>query len=197
MVGSSFSTRTHAALENQIGFYVNNLPLVTQVHEESGLGELYAGLRDHALQVGSTPWYPLEQLIDQVGYQYDPAYTSLFNVLVEYHGKDRRTADAPPEPAGGTRAAWYEDNVPCQFDLSLEFYEHDRGLTCILLYNNALFEKSQMELFRTRLAWVAHRLVGCQDDFHRMTAGELVVENHRDTLPEINKKSDVCLEENF
>ncbi len=191
MVGSSFSTRTHSELEDQIGFYINNLPLVTNIHETQTLETLYKSIKDHTLEVSSIPWYPLELLIDQISYTYDPSFSGLFNVLVEYHEDQIHDKDAKEN----TSFINYYYNMPCQFDLSFEFHEHEKDIVCNILYNNSLFEKRHMELFVNRFRNIADQLTEYMEAFDKKKLYELKMDKEE----ELNFKSKkvISLEENF
>ncbi|QHI35405.1 Tyrocidine synthase 3 [Kordia antarctica] len=192
MVGSSFSTRTHAELEDQIGFYINNLPLVTDIQEEQTLASLYKSVKDHTLEVSSIPWYPLELLIDQITYTYDPSFSGLFNVLVEYHEDQVHDKNAKEN----TSFINYQYNMPCQFDLSFEFHEHEKDIVCNILYNNSLFEKRHMELFVNRFRNISNQLADYMDVFHQKKLHELNMDQGEENISTKPKRA-ISLEENF
>lgn len=195
MVGSSFSTRTHQELNDQIGFYVNNLPVVAKAEASLTVEAFYQQIRNTILTINTNPWYPLEKVIEDANYRYDAAYSGLFNVLIEYHSKNAGTNTAETEVF--YEEAQYTYNVPCQFDLSMEFFENDHKITCVLTYNNTLYEASQIELFKDRLVKIAEKLTESTVDFQKLTLGDLTFEECYE--PEINF-SDVLfasLEENF
>lgn len=192
MVGSSFSTRTHAELEDQIGFYVNNLPLVTDIQEEQTLALLYKSVKDHTLEVSSIPWYPLELLIDQISYSYDPSFSGLFNVLVEYHEDQVHDKNAQENISFIN----YHYNMPCQFDLSFEFHEHENDIICNIVYNNSLYDKRHMELFVNRFRNISNQLTDYMDVFHQKKLHELDMDQGEEYISAKPKKA-ISLEENF
>ena len=195
MVGSSFSTRTHEELSKQIGFYVNNLPVVANADASLTLQEFYNQLRNTILTINSNSWYPLEKVIEDANYIYDSSYSGLFNVLVEYHSKNAATNDT--ETAVFYNEPEYTYNVPCQFDMSMEFFENDHKITCVLTYNNALYEESQIELLKDRMVKIAETLTKSIDDFETLTLDTF---NYEDSYePEMNFSDALfaSLEENF
>lgn len=195
MVGSSFSTRTHEELSKQIGFYVNNLPIVNKVEASLTLQALYNQIKETVLTINSNSWYPLEKVIENANYTYDASYSGLFNVLIEYHSKDTVVGIADTEIF--YEQPQYTYNVPCQFDLSMEFFENNHKITCVLTYNNTLYEASQLELFYDRFIKIAEKITENKDDFATITLGDLSFED--DFQSEINF-SDMLLtslEENF
>lgn len=195
MVGSSFSTRTHEELSEQIGFYVNNLPVVATADASLTLQEFYNQLKNTVLTINSNSWYPLEKVIEDAKYTYDSSYSGLFNVLVEYHSKNAATNNAETEVFYNETEYTY--NVPCQFDLSMEFFENDQKITCVLTYNNALYEESQIELLKDRFVKIAETLTTSIDEFDTLTLGTF---NYEDAYEPEMSFSDALfaeLEENF
>ncbi|MEM6685489.1 MAG: condensation domain-containing protein, partial [Bacteroidota bacterium] len=191
MVGSSFSTRTHSELADQIGFYINNLPLITDIEETQTLENLYKAIKSHTFEISSIPWYPLELLIDQISYKYDPSYSGLFNVLVEYHEDQVHDKNAKENSA----FIKYFDNMPCQFDLSFEFHEHAKDIVCNILYNTSLFEKRHLELFVSRFRNIADQLTDFMEQFPQKQLHELQLDIEE--LPTFTPKKAISLEENF
>jgi amino acid adenylation domain-containing protein len=195
MVGSSFSTRTHKELSKQIGFYVNNLPVVAKAEASTSLQSFYEQLRNTVLTINSNAWYPLEKVIEDANYMYDTSYSGLFNILVEYHSKNIQTNNSEQEVKYNEPVYTY--NVPCQFDVSLEFFENDQKITCVLTYNNTLYDESYIELFKDRLVKIAEKLTESIEEFKTLTLGTFNYEESYES--EINA-SDVLLEslkENF
>ncbi|MFK7750329.1 MAG: amino acid adenylation domain-containing protein [Kordia sp.] len=195
MVGSSFSTRTHEELSEQIGFYVNNLPVVAKADASLSLKEFYSQLRNTVLTINSNSWYPLEKVIEDANYIYDASYSGLFNVLVEYHSKNATTNNSETEAFYNETEYTY--NVPCQFDLSLEFFENDQKITCVLTYNNALYDESQIELLKDRLVKIAETLTESIDEFDSLTLGTVSYEDSYEPEMDFSDALFAELEENF
>jgi non-ribosomal peptide synthetase component F len=195
MVGSSFSTRTHEELSKQIGFYVNNLPVVAEANAKLTLREFYNQIKNTVLTINSNSWYPLEKVIEDAKYTYDSSYSGLFNVLVEYHSKN--VAATITEAEAFYNEPEYTYNVPCQFDLSMEFFENDQKITCVLTYNNTLYEESQIELLKDRFVKIAETLTDRKDEFQALTLGAFDYEDAFEPEMSFSDELFASLEENF
>ena len=172
MIGSSFSTRVHSDLKDQIGFYVNNLPVITGFDDKNSLKEIYDQIKNTVFAISEYSWYPMELLIDQIGYKYDPSYSGVFNVLLDYHKQGGQAASSPA-PESYTR---YKENIPCQFDLTIEVVEKEHDLEWVISYNNSLFDDLQMEIFRERLENLIRIAVDLRQNFEDTYLAEISLE---------------------
>ncbi|WP_212003977.1 non-ribosomal peptide synthetase [Chitinophaga sp. HK235] len=170
MIGSSFSTRVHSDLNDQIGFYVNNLPVITRLNTHDALKDIYNQLKENVFTISEYSWYPMELLADKIGYHYDPAYPGVFNVLVDYH-KQSGEAAGSSSPETHTR---YRENVPCQFDLTIEVMETANGLSWVIIYNNSLFDDIRMEIFKQRLEHLTGMVADQHVNFESVSLPELI-----------------------
>ncbi|WP_046744448.1 non-ribosomal peptide synthetase [Kordia zhangzhouensis] len=195
MVGSSFSTRTHEELSNQIGFYINNLPVVAKAEACYTLKEYYEQIKNTVLTINSNSWYPLEKVIEDANYMYDASYSGLFNVLVEYHSKNTTSATSEAEVVYNETEYTY--NVPCQFDLSLEFFENDQKITCVLTYNNTVYDESHIELFKDRFLTIIEKLTSSSTDYQTTTLAEVTMEETLEPTIDLSDMLLTSLEENF
>ncbi|MCH2195462.1 non-ribosomal peptide synthetase [Kordia sp.] len=195
MVGSSFSTRTHEELTRQIGFYVNNLPVVAKAEASLSLQDFYNQIKNTVLTINSNAWYPLEKVIEDANYTYDASYSGLFNVLVEYHTKNGTTELTDEEVF--YNETQYTYNVPCQFDISLEFFENDQKISCVLTYNNTLYDESQIELLKDRLEKIAETLTQSIETLDTLTLGSFQYEETFEPDMDFSDALFASLEENF
>lgn len=190
MVGSSFSTRIHEGLEKQLGFYINNLPLVTRINPDDTLALFYQNLRDLVFSISEKSWYPLELLVDEIGYKYDAAYPGLFNVLVDYHERNGLSSENESFTS-------YRYNIPCQFDLSLECFDKADGLVCVFTYNHSLMDEIQMELFKERFLLLVEQLSTSVMDLEQLCLRDLDLDRAVTMLNPGKEKAIFSLEEGF
>lgn len=169
-IGSSFSLRTHKDVEGQIGFYVNNLPIITRFSESMTIHELYGEIKKNVTRVIASSDYPLERLIDLIGYKYDKSVVGLINVLMDLNNDvDFEITD--PD------LVLFKENVPSKFDLSFEFHELGNGLRCILNYNKNLFDRRHIELLVERLKELTRQIITRQKS--DQVLGEVSLEQPR------------------
>ncbi|MBC8757727.1 hypothetical protein H2O64_23895, partial [Kordia sp. YSTF-M3] len=75
IIGSPVAGRNHPDLENQIGFYVNNLAMRTRLDPEASFNELYEKVKHNVLSDFAHQQYPFDTLVEELGLQYDASRT--------------------------------------------------------------------------------------------------------------------------
>lgn len=154
MVGSSLSMRTHKDLENQIGFFVNNLPVLTQINDEMLLSNYYQEVAQNVRDVMKQAHYPLERLLESINYKYDKSTAGLFNVFVELANKTNQNTNTQLNEG----EIIFTENVPSKFDLAFEFFEGEQ-LTCVMNFNTDLFERRHIELLINRFLKICEAFI--------------------------------------
>ncbi len=149
-VGTASSGRDHRDLENLVGFLVNTVVLRSHVDPDMSYAELLARLKETVLEAFAHQDVPFERLVEAVGTARDTSRTPLVQAMVVLQ-------NAPGEPARlpGVRTA--EHPVPREaapFDLTVEFFETDGGLTARVGYSTALFDEATIARFAGHLTTV-------------------------------------------
>lgn len=194
MVGSSFSTRIHPDLENQIGFYVNNLPLVSEINENLNIKDFYFNVKENLLNVLKHRLYPLESVIDQVDYRYDKSKPGLFNVLVEYHRKDNNDITKINDNSFSEgEVILLRESTSNKFDIAIEFIDTGKDLTCLINYNKDLFDHKNIDLLRERMVSLSNKLISTSNGD---LLGKVRDFDFRDHLV-IQENLDFATQENF
>jgi amino acid adenylation domain-containing protein len=148
LVGTSIAGRDHIDLENQVGFYLNNVALITEVDAEDRLVDYYDRVKSTVTGALLHQRYPLELLIEEIDYKMDPSRPGLFNVLIELHNE-----------SGDLPQARFEDIVITEytagsrishFDLIFDFQEVNGTLACSIVYCTDLFDKTEIHLMKDR-----------------------------------------------
>ncbi|MDD5286416.1 MAG: amino acid adenylation domain-containing protein [Desulfuromonadaceae bacterium] len=81
VVGSPVAGREHPDLENQIGLYLNTLPLKDRVSGEESFVALLDRVRIGAMEAFAHQYYPFDRLLEDLGIERDPARNPLFDVM--------------------------------------------------------------------------------------------------------------------
>ncbi|MFF8593580.1 amino acid adenylation domain-containing protein, partial [Streptomyces sp. NPDC015220] len=149
-VGTASSGRDHRDLENLVGFLVNTVVLRSHVDPGMSYAQLLARLKETVLEAFAHQDVPFERLVDAVGAARDTSRTPLVQAMVVLQ-------NAPGEPVRlpGVRAV--DHPVPREaapFDLTVEFFETDQGLTARVGYSTALFDEATIARFAGHLTTV-------------------------------------------
>jgi len=179
MVGSSFAVED-TTQEKQ---YVHQLPVVTNINEESTLDDLYEALRNHYNDVKDNATYPLSVLMNQLGLNTTANYSGLFNILVDYYKEDGMLSKT--------------SSTINPYDMSLEFVDDGSTIDCIVTYNTSLFDEIQMALFLNRLEVISEQLVDYSDNFELKSLKNLSLDANEEVQQTLQDKLAFSLEENF
>ncbi|MFC4634983.1 amino acid adenylation domain-containing protein [Dokdonia ponticola] len=179
MVGSSFAVED-AIQEKQ---YVHQLPVVTNINEESTLDDLYEAFRNHYNDVKDNATYPLSVLMNQLGLNTNTNYSGLFNILVDYYKEDGMLSKT--------------SSTINPYDMSLEFVDDGSTIDCIVTYNTSLFDEIQITLFINRLEVISEQLVDYSDTLELKFLNDLSFDANEEVQKTLQDKLAFSLEENF
>ncbi|GCE45204.1 amino acid adenylation domain-containing protein [Thermosporothrix hazakensis] len=141
VIGSPIANRPRPELADLIGFFVNTLPLRTDLSGDPTFLELLERVRETCLAAYTHQDVSFEQILDALDWPRNPLYTPLFQVLfVLQHAPLTNVAlsDVVCEAVPlGSKAA--------QFDLSLFCEETDNGMHITFEYDTDLFKPATIE----------------------------------------------------
>ena len=130
VVGIPIAGRRHGAVDRVIGFFVNTLPLRSELGGQRRFDQFLTHVRDKALAAYQHQDVPYERLAAMANGPHD----ELFRVTFSYQG-NRLDLQLPGLDAERLRLG----TATCKFDLSLEIEQTADGLRAILRYSRDLF----------------------------------------------------------
>ena len=142
IVGTPVAGRTHPELEQQIGCYINMLPLRSALRPTDSLAEMLAQLRQGVTEAFEHQEYPFDRLVEDLGLPRDESRHPVFGAMLILHNTDQGLLGLD-----GLRVSKFADcRTGCKLDLNVEFLEdHDKGTLEILVeYDEALFTAQTM-----------------------------------------------------
>jgi amino acid adenylation domain-containing protein len=144
IVGTPMAGREHDELYNQIGFFVNTLPLRTKLDSSDTVDLLLRKVKENTLNAYKYQLYPFDLLVDDLNLKRDLSRSALFDVTVEYQ-KQEAFVSRPKSMANGTIANYPIEFQVSKFDLTFSFTESDDRLSLSVIYNTDLFQKASIE----------------------------------------------------
>jgi len=144
VIGTPVAGRDHADLEDQIGCYVNTLPLRTQFNRQDSFRELLSKVKAVTTLAYEHQVYPFDLLVEDLQLTRDNSRSPLFDVVVVM--QQIGVMDATASAAHGLSFEPYP--VPVQsskFDLTFDFNNTGEGILFSLEYNTDIFEQYRME----------------------------------------------------
>lgn len=181
VVGTPIAGRNRVEIENLIGFFVNTLPLRTNIAGDSTFRQLLDGVKEVTLGAYAHQDLPFEKLIEELQPQRDIGHSPIFQVMFDMQ-------NAPSESLtlhGLTVTRLPLKKQTSKFDLTLYVTEIDRGLACWLEYNTDLFESDTIQRMLGHFETLLEGVVANPDE--RISDLPLLTETETSQLREWNQ----------
>jgi amino acid adenylation domain-containing protein len=136
-VGSPIANRTRSELEQLIGFFVNSLPLRTNLSGDPSFRELLGRVREVAIGAFDHQDLPFEKLVEELQPKRVGDRNPLFQVMFALQNAPHPTPRLP----GLTLRRVPRRTATSKFDLTLDARETAQGLVAQLEYSTDLFEE--------------------------------------------------------
>jgi len=137
IIGIPGTSRGRVELEDQIGYYVNFLPVRSELDPAENFISFDRRVRESALEAFEFQHYPIGQLLTDLYPGQGRTATSLFNVVLNYHNLDEQYA----LKSTGLEIELFEQEITSsKFNLTLTLGEHANSLSLAIEYNSDLFD---------------------------------------------------------
>jgi amino acid adenylation domain-containing protein len=141
IVGTPVAGREHAALEGQIGYYLNTLALRIRFSDRYSFGELLREVKKVSLEAFEHQIYPFDRLLDDLGIERDISRHPLFDVMIDMINYDLFEYGYK-EPGKELKVRPFETGYnKSKFDLVLYLFESKDSINVSFEYNIDLFEE--------------------------------------------------------
>ena len=141
IIGFPIANRNHAEIQNAIGFFVNTLPLRTDLSGEPTFRELLKRVRAVCIEAYAHQDLPFEKLVEELHQERDLRRNPLFQVMFVFQNVSDPVLKFP-----GVKSAPVGINTgTSKFDLTLSLAECEQTLAGFVEYNTDLFERSTIE----------------------------------------------------
>jgi amino acid adenylation domain-containing protein len=146
VIGTVNAGRNHKDLENQVGFYLDTLPLRTRFQGTESFNQLSSLVKEITLGAFEHQGYPFDRLVDELDLKRDLSRSPLFDVLLILQNTE------PPAEAVTDRGMNaiairdypYEYKLS-KFDLTFSFDDWGNCLFLSITYNSDLFSKNRIQ----------------------------------------------------
>jgi amino acid adenylation domain-containing protein len=136
VIGTGLAGRTYSEIEPLIGFFVNTLPLRTDLSGDPDFCELLRRIREACLEAYAHQDVPFEKLVEELQPKRDPVHPAIVQVMFVLENAplpELRLSDLVVAPV-------MVDSASAKFPLALLAYEAGESITCLFEYNTALFD---------------------------------------------------------
>ena len=155
VIGTDSAGRNHQALENQVGNFLNTLPLRLEFDDCYTFKTLFGKARNMILGAFENQQYPFERILEIADFERNPARTPLFDVyfIIQNYEEEAKS----PGNLKITRRG--SDTQITKFDLSFYFFENKNSMDMTIEYNNSIFDQSTIENIKNTFCQIIDLLV--------------------------------------
>ncbi|MFF5676072.1 amino acid adenylation domain-containing protein [Streptomyces hygroscopicus] len=147
VTGSPTAGRVRPELEELIGFFVNTLPMRTDLSGDPSFAQLVDRVRHTVLEAFDHQDMPFDRLVEEVAPPRDLSRNPIVQVFFQLF-QSKQTQLVGLDLPGGRAAAFMEDAPVTRFDVELHLVGGDQGsLEAQLVYATDLFDTATMERF--------------------------------------------------
>lgn len=150
IIGTPIAGREHPDLENQIGLFLNTLPIRIQLEEgDISFDELLQRQKLTLLEAYEHQNYPFDELVSRLDLKRDTSRSALFDVMVVLQNQNQiRSLSSNNNTFEGVQIIPYElERNTSQMDMSITFVEEGKELHLEIEYNTDIYD----ELLTTRI----------------------------------------------
>jgi amino acid adenylation domain-containing protein len=141
ITGSAIANRDFVDIERLMGFFLNTLPLRTDLSGDPSFRAFLRQVRETTLEAYAHQNVPFEHLVEELRPPRDPSHAPLFQVMFILQNA--------PVPAQGQRDLEVQflrvDNGTSKFDLTLSLTEQPEGLRAVAEYKTDLFDERTIQ----------------------------------------------------
>ncbi|KQO32132.1 hypothetical protein ASF10_21385 [Flavobacterium sp. Leaf82] len=140
VVGTPVAGREHPDLENQLGLFINTLPLRTVFEDRNTFSTIIKKETDSFLSAYQHQIYPFDELINNLNLNYDLSRSLLFDVLVVFQNQNHIKTETKNV---AELSIEFEkiDKQTSQFDVTFSFKEEAEKLALTIEYNTDIYDE--------------------------------------------------------
>jgi hypothetical protein len=154
VVGTAVAGRSRSEVESLIGFFVNTLPLRTDLSGDPDFHELLQRTREVCLNAYAHQDLPFEKLVEELQPRRDPVHPPIVQVMF--------ILENTPLPSLRlselTVAPFVLESGSAKFPLALLAYEDEDKITCLFEYNTALFDEQTISRMANHYAAILEKV---------------------------------------
>jgi amino acid adenylation domain-containing protein len=141
IIGTQVAGREHIDLEDQVGLYLNTLPLRTQVKGTDNFLAILDEARQVTVEAYAHQAYPFDILIEELELQRDMSRNALFDVAVALENNETGKKQEDHK-VGGLQIFEYNHAIEVsKYDLAFHFSERTNDMEMIIVYNTDIYNR--------------------------------------------------------
>jgi amino acid adenylation domain-containing protein len=178
VVGSTIAGRNRAETEGLIGFFINALPLRTDLSGDPSFSTLLQRVREICLDAYAHQEMPFEKLVEELRPPRDPGHNPIFDILFNVADASERTLALP----GCEIVKLVAPPPEAKFDIVLHAPEINGRIELAAVYNTALFREQRIAILLEQWATLLEQAT--RNPELPISGLSLVTDNSRALLPD-------------
>ncbi|WP_298510510.1 non-ribosomal peptide synthetase [uncultured Kordia sp.] len=160
IIGTPVAGREEKELENQIGFYINNIAMRNQIHPTKSFQELLLNIKQTTLKAFENQSYPFDMLLNDLKIDRSLSRSPLFDVVVanldNFHGNTTVKDDNDD-----LKVALFEmdDEDFSKQDLRIGYAEYENTVVLNLRYSTDLFKEESIHAMKETLQRIVNDII--------------------------------------
>ncbi|KIO74916.1 hypothetical protein TH53_23855 [Pedobacter lusitanus] len=187
IIGTPIAGREHIDLENQIGLYLNSLPLRTGFKKNETFKSLLQLVKEVVLDAFTHQSYPFDKLIEDLNIERDTSRSPLFDVVVMFDNTEL-TGPTVKELAGIKVTPYESDNRINTIDIRIVFREANGIIDFSIDYNKDVFNSETIRTFMERIQILLENVVKNPDILLSdisLSPGNNLIQNEENSLDQV------------
>ena len=141
IIGSPISGREQRDLENQIGFYVNTIPLRNEIEPSQNFNYFLGKVKNNSIEAYDHQVYPFDLLIEDLNLNRDTTRNPLFEIVVSLQESNSDSIEFD-----GIKTSILKPEITfSKFDIHFHFEESTSGIKLGIVYNTDLYKAKKIE----------------------------------------------------
>jgi amino acid adenylation domain-containing protein len=147
VIGIAVASRDLPELENQIGFYVDTVPLRTQLQENETFLSVLEKTTLVFVHAYANKEYPFDKIVEDLKVVRSPNRSPVFDILVTYNRIESNVVIN-----AGVEAKQLPLVLPIsKFDISFSIFHRKEGVEFVVCFSRELFEEQRILLLKAKL----------------------------------------------
>ncbi|MBL6449167.1 amino acid adenylation domain-containing protein [Fulvivirga sp. 29W222] len=146
VIGTPATLRSRQELQNQIGLYLNLLPLRHQIDSQQSFAKLLENAKRNIIEAFGHQEYPFDQLVEDLNLSRDLDRSPLFDIMMVLHDKESEE-QAIPKVEGISIDQLQEGTDTSRYDMTFHFRAQEDDIEVSLEYNTDLFPEAWVTQF--------------------------------------------------
>jgi amino acid adenylation domain-containing protein len=160
VIGVPVAGRNHSGYEDQIGFFVNTLPMRIGIDSTKTLNTFFTSVKQEVFEAFSHQDYPIDKLINELKLDREISRSPLFDIQLTLQNTSTVVkVDKPSQTEEIVLTPFEVETTTSQFDISFLFQDSGAGLHFELEYNTDIFEPEFITEFGQHFVQLMHDVV--------------------------------------